>query len=92
MKQININGISYEIVKDYNDAINEEEISLKLTDYFDDFDYVVGDWSYGKLRLKGFYNEENKKANINNSISSLENYLKNYCSYGCKYFVLYKRD
>ena len=92
MKQININGTEYEIIKDYNDAIDIEEITLKLTEYFDDFNYVVGDWAYGKLRLKGFYNEDNKKVSSVNSISNLEDYLNNYCSYGCKYFVLYKKD
>ena len=92
MKDLMINDINYEVVKDYNDAINIEEIKNKLTEYFIEFDYVVGDWSYGKLRLKGFYNDDNKKCNNINKISTLENYLNNYCSYGCKYFVLAKKD
>ena len=92
MKTIMINDKNYEIVKDYNDAIDLEEITSKMTEYFDEFDYVVGDWSYSKLRLKGFYDDDNKKATNINSIKNLDDYIKNYCSYGCKYFVLNKKD
>ena len=92
MKNISVNGINYEVIKDYNDAIDMEELSSKLTDYFYEFDYIVGDWSYSKLRLKGFYNDDNKKSSAINKFSNLEDYINNYCSYGCKYFVLCKKD
>lgn len=92
MKTIMINNKNYEVVTDYNDAIDIEEIESKMTDYFDEFEFVVGDWSYGKLRLKGFYNKDNKKTTSINSIENLDDYIKNYCSYGCKYFVLSKKD
>lgn len=91
MKKLVINNVEYEIIKNYNDAIVEEEIKEKLTEYFDDFDYVVGDWSYGKLRLKGFNESTNKNIKNINDIKNLDEYINNYCSYGCKYFVL-KRD
>ena len=92
MKTILINEKKYEIVTDYNDAIDLEEITSKVTEYFDEFDFIVGDWSYGKLRLKGFYKDDNKKATNINSIKNLDDYIKNYCPYGCKYFVLNKKD
>ncbi len=92
MKNIIINEKNFEIIKDYNDAINIEEISDKLTDYFNNFDYVVGDWSYGKLRLKGFYEDKNKNASEINKISLVDDYINNYCAYGCKYFILRKKD
>lgn len=91
MKKLVINNVEYEIIKNYNDAIVEEEIKERLTEYFDDFDYVVGDWSYGKLRLKGFNESTNKNIKNINDIKNLDEYIHNYCSYGCKYFVL-KRD
>ena len=61
-----------------------------MTDYFNNFDYIVGDWSYSKLRLKGFYESNNKNVKDINNINNLDNYLNNYCAYGCKYFVLKK--
>ena len=62
MKEIIINDVKYIVKKDYNDAIDVEEIKTKMTDYFLDFDYIVGDWSYSKLRLKGFYESNNKNV------------------------------
>lgn len=90
MKEIIINDIKYSVKKDYNEALDIEEIKAKMTDYFLDFDYIVGDWSYSKLRLKGFYEANNKKVKDINNINNLDDYLTNYCAYGCKYFVLKK--
>jgi len=59
-------------------------------DYFDNYDYIVGDWSYGKLRLKGFCDKKNKIFKEINDINNLDLYLKNLCSYDCKYFVIKK--
>ena len=53
-KKIMVENISYEVIKNYRDAFNEEEFVSKCTDYFYDYDYIVGDMAYGKLRLKGF--------------------------------------
>ena len=51
------------------------------------FDYIVGDWGNEQLRLRGFYKDE--RANESDEkISRLEDYLLEYCSYGCAYFVL----
>ena len=67
MKKVNVNGKDYEIIINYREAFDEEEFLNKCTDYFYDYDYIVGDIAYSKLRLKGFYDEGNKKVNqINN--------------------------
>ena len=59
-KKVIVNDIEYILIKNYRDAFNEEEFKLKCTDYFYDYDYIVGDIAYGKLRLKGFYDSSNK--------------------------------
>lgn len=84
------NDIKYEIIKNIKDAIDEELLNEKITDYFVSFDYIVGDWAYGKLRLKGFYNKKNKKCKDSNNIDNIEKYILECCAYGCKYFVLKK--
>lgn len=89
-KKIKIENIKYEIITDYRDSFNKEEFESKCTDYFYEFDYVVGDWAYDKLRLKGFYENENKKSGPNNKIGDLDKYLKEKCAFGCKYFVAKK--
>lgn len=90
MKKIEINGIKYEIIRNDNDCINKEELEEKVTEYFEPYDYIFGDYSYEKVRLKGYNDSTNKKATKINDIKYLDNYITNYCSYGAKVFLLKK--
>lgn len=90
MKTIEINNNKYNLIKNYKDAFEEETVLSMFTDYFYDYDYVVGDIAYGKLRLKGFYDENNKKVKAINNYKFLDKYLKNNCAVDCKYFILQK--
>jgi len=90
MKNIIINNISYNVIKDVKDAIDITLLTDKITDYYDSFDYIVGDWAYGKVRLKGFNKKENKNFKPSNDIAKVDEYLKNNCAYGCRYFILEK--
>lgn len=90
MKKIVLNNTNYELIKNYKDGFNLEEVTDKYTDYFDDYDYIFGDWAYGKLRLKGFCDRINKIYNHMNDIRFLEQYIKDNCAYECRYFVLKK--
>ena len=89
-KTVEIEGIKYEIVTDYREGFQKEDFIHRYTDYFTDYDYVVGDWAYGKLRLKGFNEKGSKNYKKLNDISMLDEYIEKYCAYGCKYFVLKK--
>lgn len=91
-KSIKIENIEYEIIENYRDGFDEEAFVSKCTDYFYVYDYVVGDWAYDKLRLKGFYDDDNKNSNPNNKISTLDKYIKEKCAYGCKYFVAKRKN
>ena len=73
-----------------NKQMKVSEVIDYFTDYFDDFDYVLGDYSYDKLRLKGFYDKNNKNVKEWNNYSYIDKYLKDYCSYDCRYFILKK--
>ena len=90
MKKIMLFDNEYNIVKDEHDVFNLEEVSSLATDYFKPYDYILGDYAYGKLRLKGFYADNNKNATKINKLSYLETYVKNYCAYNCKYFLIEK--
>ena len=85
-----INGKKFELVKD-NEGFIQEEVENKLTDYYDNFDYIVGDWAYGKLRLKGFLAVDNKRVKEYNNIKFVDEYIAKNCAYQCKYFIL-KRE
>lgn len=90
MKNYTFNEHTYALIKDYKNGFAEEVIKEKITDYFDDFDYIVGDWAYSKLRLKGFYDTNNKKVKEYNNINNLDNYLEENCAVDAKYFVIKK--
>ncbi len=90
MKKIIINDREYKLEKNYKEGYDYEKVKELCTNYFDDFDYIFGDFSYDKLRLKGFYESENKKTTKINNIKYLDDYIKNYCNYECKYFLLKK--
>ena len=87
MKDIKIEDNYYEIIENYKEGYNEDEFIKKCTDYFYEYDYIGGDWAYGKLRLKGFFDKSNKKCREINDFSNLDKYLSENCAFGCSYFV-----
>lgn len=84
-------GNAYNLIEENGSCFNKEEFFSRYTEYFKDFDYIVGDYSYGKLRLKGFNDKKNKNFKKINDFGRVKIYLKENCAYGCKYFVL-KRE
>ena len=90
MKNYTFNENTYTLIKDYKNGFDEEVVKEKLTDYFDNFDYVVGDWAYSKLRLKGFYDSKNKLVKDYNNYNNLDKYLEENCAVDAKYFVIRK--
>ena len=90
MKKVNINNIEFEVVEDIGNCINKEEIEYLYTSYFDSYDYICGDYSYDKLRLKGFNDKKNKNINKINDISGYEKYINDFCGYKANHFLLKK--
>lgn len=90
MKNVIFNNICYELIEDYKEGYNQLEVENKLTEYYNDYDYVLGDWAYGKLRLKGFCDKNNKLYKPYNDINNKSDYLKNECAFDCSYFILKK--
>lgn len=90
MKKFVLDDIEYELLDNIRNAFELEDVKSIFTDYFHDYDYVVGDYAYSKLRLKGFYESTNKQVEEFNDINNLDDYIKNQCAYNCKYFVLKK--
>ncbi|MEG0994521.1 MAG: YutD-like domain-containing protein [Bacilli bacterium] len=90
MTKIVLENQTYELEKNNKDCFDLEEVKSLVTDYFVNYDYIFGDYSYNKLRLKGFYDKTNKEVKEINNIKLLDEYIKNYCAYDCKYFLLKK--
>ena len=87
---INVFDTEYNLLENYRDSFDFEEFNSKMTEDFLDFDYIIGDYAYSKLRLKGFYDEKNKKVKPYNNFKEKDYYIKNNCAYDCKYFILKK--
>jgi uncharacterized protein YutD len=85
-----IDNYEYEIQTDYRDGFDEEALIARFSDVLTKYDYILGDWGYGQLRLKGFYDDRNSKSTYETKISTLQDYLYEYCNFGCAYFVLRK--
>lgn len=88
MKKIVVENHEYELIENKGDCFSQDEFVEKYTDYFYDFDYIIGDYAYNKLRLKGFCVKGNKRYNAINDYALKDKYLKEQCAYECKYFVL----
>ena len=87
---IEVENNKYKLIKDYREAFDKDLFLEKYTSFFDEYDYLVGDIAYSKLRLKGFTKKDNKINNKINDYSKVEKYLKENCAYDCRYFILEK--
>ena len=73
---IKVNQQYFELIEDYRECFDEELFASRYSDILDKYDFVVGDFGYDQLRLKGFYKDSNKKqANYTYIITKL--YLTN---------------
>ena len=78
----------YVLVANHRDGFDAQKLGERYSDVLARYDYIVGDWGYDQLRLKGFFDVDNKKALPEQRIDTLEDYLYEYCNFGCAYFVI----
>lgn len=83
-----IDGVAYQIAMNYREVLDIEDLNQRYSDIFEKYEYIVGDYSRNQLRLRGFYEDETQQVPIDMHISFLDEYLNEYCSFGCGYFVL----
>jgi len=81
---------NFELITDFREGFQEEALLARYSDVLLKYDYILGDWGYGQLRLKGFFDDRNQKATYETKISTLQDYLYEYCNFGCAHFVLKK--
>lgn len=89
---IELNGKQYEVIENVREGFQEEAIAERYADVLKKYDYIVGDWGYSQLRLKGFYHPKHGNASYNTRIDMLDDYILEYCNFGCAFFVLKKVD
>ena len=89
-KRLLVGTQEYELSIDHREGFDAEALAGRYTSILSKYDYIVGDWGYEQLRLKGFYRNNNSKVSQDKKISFLEDYLYEYCNFGCAYFVIEK--
>lgn len=85
---IQMNDHQYELIENVREGWNEDKFVERYSEILSKYDYIVGDWGYDQLRLKGFYMDQHRKSTYDSRISSLTDYIYEYCNFGCSYFVL----
>lgn len=85
---INVGGKQFELLKNHKNGWNAEVFKERYSEVLDRYDYIVGDWGYNMLRLKGFYKTANRKTPKEAQIDFLQDYINEYCNFGCAYFVI----
>lgn len=89
---LTIDGRRYQVVKNYKDGLRKDVLAERYEQVLDKYDYVVGDWGFEKLRLKGFYDADRRQASPDQLITHVEDYLYEYCNFGCAYFIIHRLD
>ncbi|MDZ5713609.1 YutD family protein [Jeotgalibacillus haloalkalitolerans] len=87
---ITMHNQQYEIIEEFREGYNEEAFEARYSEILHKYDYIVGDWGYGQLRLKGFFEDTNQKSSFDTKISTVKDYLYEHCNFGCPYFIVKK--
>ncbi len=83
-----VGGKAYELIQEHKDAWKPEAFKERYSEVLDRYDYIVGDWGYNQLRLKGFFKDGSNKGPKEAAIASVQDYIQEYCNFGCAYFIL----
>ena len=88
---LKINGHAYELVTNVREGFDFAEFSQRYSTILSKYDYIVGDWGFEQLRLKGFYAADRAGAK-QNQIDAVQDYLYESCNFGCAYFILHNLE
>ncbi|AND79772.1 YutD family protein [Streptococcus pantholopis] len=80
-------SIEFLLLENEKEAFDPKVFSQRFSEILLKYDYIVGDWGNEQLRLKGFYNDS-RQLKKSSAISRLPEYIKEYCNFGCAYFIL----
>ncbi|WP_028549505.1 YutD family protein [Paenibacillus sp. UNC451MF] len=87
---IQIANKTYEVVVDHKNGWKPDAFRDRYSEVLERYDFIVGDWGYNQLRLRGFFKDAHPKATKETSIATLQDYLNEYCNFGCAYFIIEK--
>lgn len=86
-----INDHKYELDTDHTDGFDFNEFVRRYNPALSQYDYIIGDWGYGKLRLRGFFSDDRTETS-GPFISSLNDYILEDINFGAAYFVIHNLE
>lgn len=87
-ERLTIADHAYRLVYNYRDGFDPQRLGERFDHILNKYDYIVGDWGYDQLRLRGFYRDRTRSANRDQTISTLQDYVLEFCNFGCAFFVV----
>ncbi|MBR8695329.1 DUF1027 domain-containing protein [Enterococcus faecalis] len=75
-------------MSDYREGFNAEKLGERYSDVLARYDYIVGDWGYEQLRLKGFFRADNRRAHRISELIHWKTIFTNIAILVCAYFVI----
>ncbi|WP_240415823.1 YutD-like domain-containing protein [Paenibacillus periandrae] len=81
---------TYEVVVDHKNGWKPDAFKERFSEVLERYDYIVGDWGYNQLRMRGFFKDSHPKATKESMIATFQDYLNEYCNFGCAYFIIEK--
>ena len=85
--RVQSDSYEFSLMDNEKSAFDATAFTQRFSEVLLKYDYIVGDWGNEQLRLRGFY-KKTPKGKENKNITRLEDYLNEYCNFGCAYFVL----
>ncbi|ORM98230.1 hypothetical protein FAM21823_02511 [Lentilactobacillus parabuchneri] len=86
-----INDHKYELDTNHTDGFDFDEFVRRYNPALSQYDYIVGDWGYGKLRLRGFFNDDRTET-PGPFITALNDYILEDVNFGAAYFVVHNLE
>lgn len=87
-ERLTIADHAYRLVYNYREGFDPQRLGERFDHILNKYDYIVGDWGYDQLRLRGFYRDHTRSANRDQTISTLQDYVLEFCNFGCAFFVV----
>lgn len=87
-----INKHPYTIVADEHGSFDLDRFTDRFSMILSKYDYILGDWGYDQLRLRGFYDSQNPLYHPERRVETIQDYLYEQCNFGCDYFVIHNEE
>ena len=55
--KMEVDDQTYQVIEDFKNGFEKKAFVERYSDILSKYDFIVGDWGYDQLRLKGFFDD-----------------------------------